>query len=1002
MRAALLLALALGSAGATLAASTELLDDFRDRARWQASASDQVQATIAPGPRGGLCLQYDFHGVSGYAVMRRTLPLDLPPHHGFTLRLHGGGPRNAFQVKFVDASGDNVWWRHLPSFEPPARPTDLRIRQRQIQFAWGPTEDKVLRRAAAIELVVASGDGGRGRLCFERLAMHRLDPPGPAVEASITRSAGETRLDLGRATEFNGVAWRWAGAGPHDATVQASDDGRRWRTLQALRGSRRALQALWLPEQEARFVRVRSRSRVEDLRAPSPADWPDRNALLRTLAAAAPKSATPRAFHGEQNYWTLVGVDGGAARSALISEDGAIEPRIAGPSLEPLLTLADGTRIGWAEVQRTHELHDEHLPLPIVHWRHPRIAMRIDAAADGPRDAPQLLLRYTVHNVYWARQSLTLSLGLRPWQVNPPQQFLNTAGGFAPIRQLAWRGGLLSVNGRPWLRTVQPPAEVRAAAGDIADAVVDGAPPLASLADAGGGASARLAWPMTLAPGEKRTVHLVLPLGDAPAAATTAADIDRRFEAAAAHWRTRLNRVQFTLPPQAKPLHDSLRSALAHMLLSRDGPALQPGTRSYARSWVRDGAMMVAGLLRLGEVEPARDFVRWYAGHLFANGKVPCCVDRRGADPVAENDSHGQFIFAVAELWRHTGDRALLAELWPKVDAAARYMESLRQSERKPGPPGFFGMMPASISHEGYSAKPMHSYWDNFWALAGWRDAVRVADVLGHDARARELAAQHAEFRRDLQDALAATMAHHRIPHLPGAAELGDFDPSSSTLVFSPAGAEDLVPRAALEATWQRYWDEVATRRERSDWADYTPYELRSVSALLRLGRPERAHAMLRFFHDDQRPAGWHQWAEVVGRRAREPRFIGDMPHAWISSDYIRSVLDLFAYERDSDQALVLAAGVPAAWLDQGPVGIAGLSTAHGPLGWRLQRDGDAVQLTISPGLRPPPGGLWLAWNGALHRVPEGAMSLRLPPPGPARRTDAAPSAPARNASAPR
>ena len=1015
------LSLMLSVTAAAHAAGTELLDDFRDAARWQASASDQVQATLEPGPRGGLCLRYDFAGVSGHAVARRALPLDLPPHYAFTLRLSGEGPPNAFQLKFVDASGDNVWWRHLPAYTPPAQPADLRVRQRQVEFAWGPTADKVLKQVAAIELVVASGEGGRGRLCFEKLALHRLDPPGPPAEPRTTRTPGATTLDLGRPTEFNGVTWRWAGTGPHAARVEASDDGRRWRLLHRLRHSRRTTLALWLPEQEARYVRITSRSRVDALRAPSPSDWPDRNALLRTLAAAAPTSAFPRAFHGQQSYWTLVGVDGGAARSALLSEDGAVEPRRAGPSLEPVLVDAEGRPIGWAEVQRTNTLADDHLPLPAVHWRHPRVAMRIEAAADGPRDAPWLLLRYTVHNVHWARQRFTLALALRPWQVNPPQQFLNTPGGFAPVRQLAWNRGTLTVNGRPWLRTVQPPAEVRAARGDEADALLDTAAPLRqALADDTGLASARLAWPMTLEPGERRTVHVLLPPGDdspagtaavaraatpataAPdatpttgtgtstgiAIATTAdlsltpAEIDARFDAIAAHWRQRLNRVRFTLPPAAKPLHDSLRSALAHMLLSRDGPALQPGTRSYARSWVRDGTMMVAGLLRLGEVDAARDFVRWYAGFLFASGKVPCCVDRRGADPVAENDSHGQFIHAVAELWRHTRDRALVAGLWPQVDAAARYMESLRQSERKPGPPGFFGMMPASISHEGYSAKPMHSHWDNFWALAGWRDAVLLAEVSGHAERAAELKRQHDEFRRDLAASLAATMAHHRIPHLPGAAELGDFDPSSSTLIFSPAGAEDLVPRAALDATWDRYWAEASTRRRRTDWPDYTPYELRSVSALLRLGHADRARAMLDFFHADQRPAGWNQWAEVVGRVEREPRFIGDMPHAWISSDHIRSGLDLLAYERERDGALVLAAGVPAEWLDAGPVGVDGLGTAHGPLTYLLKRASDGtLELRIAPGLRPPPGGLWLAWAGRLHRLPDGARHVDLKPP---------------------
>ena len=134
---------------------------------------------------------------------------------------------------------------------------------------------------------------------------------------------------------------------------------------------------------------------------------------------------------------------------------------------------------------------------------------------------------------------------------------------------------------------------------------------------------------------------------------------------------------------------------------------------------------------------------------------------------------------------------------------------------------------------------------------------------------------------------------------------------------------------------------------------------------------------MLDFFFADQRPAGWNQWAEVVGRVAREPRFIGDMPHAWISSDYIRSALDLLAFERDSDQALVLAAGVPSAWVEGAGITVRDLRTAHGHLSYTLKRDGAELGLQLAPGLRPPPGGLWLAWRGQMHRVPgEGALRL--------------------------
>ncbi|HEY6353049.1 MAG TPA: hypothetical protein VIY30_01040, partial [Burkholderiaceae bacterium] len=262
------------------------------------------------------------------------------------------------------------------------------------------------------------------------------------------------------------------------------------------------------------------------------------------------------------------------------------------------------------------------------------------------------------------------------------------------------------------------------------------------------------------------------------------------------------------------------------------------------------------------------------------------------------------------------------------------------------------------------SAKPMHSYWDDFWALAGYRDAAELAAVLDERARAAELATQRDEFAADLGRSLRLAMATHHIDHLPGAAELGDFDPTSSTLIFSPAGAEGVVPRAALEATWERYWRESLERIEgRRVWDAYTPYEWRSVSAFVRLNQPQRAQALADFFMRDRRPATWNQWGEVVLREAREVRFLGDMPHAWISSDFIRSTLDRLAYERDVDHALVLAAGIPREWLLSG-VAVRGLRTRYGALSYRLQREGRTVHLTVDAGFSLPEGGLWFAWPG--------------------------------------
>src|SRR5262249_28367306 len=207
--------------------------------------------------------------------------------------------------------------------------------------------------------------------------------------------------------------------------------------------------------------------------------------------------------------------------------------------------------------------------------------------------------------------------------------------------------------------------------------------------------------------------------------------------------------------------------------------------------WIRDGAMMSESLARLGHTDAASAYLRWYAQRLFANGKVPCCIDARGADPVPENDSAGEFLFLAATVYRYTGDTALLAGLWPKIAAATAYLEALRQSERTPenlAPDrrAFYGLVPASISHEGYSDKPVHSYWDDFWALKGYGAALEIALALDRSEAASAITKQRDEFRRDLAASLDATIAAQALAYLPGSTELGDFDPTSSAIALSP------------------------------------------------------------------------------------------------------------------------------------------------------------------------------------------------------------------------
>ena len=136
-----------------------------------------------------------------------------------------------------------------------------------------------------------------------------------------------------------------------------------------------------------------------------------------------------------------------------------------------------------------------------------------------------------------------------------------------------------------------------------------------------------------------------------------------------------------------------------------------------------------------------------------------------------------------------------------------------------------YGLMPPSISHEGYSAKPQYSLWDDFWALRGYRDAAEIAAGAGQ-AGGGMIAASRDQFSGDLHSAILAARDHWKIDYIPGATSLGDFDATSTTIALDPGDEQARLDRSMLNGTFERYWREFRTRaRETREWKDYTPYE---------------------------------------------------------------------------------------------------------------------------------------------------------------------------------
>ena len=139
----------------------------------------------------------------------------------------------------------------------------------------------------------------------------------------------------------------------------------------------------------------------------------------------------PRYLYREQSYWTVLGGTNGEEEEALLSEDGAIEVGNARFSIEPFLWI-DGKLVTWNDVAI------EQREGPEVVWK------------------KHLTITPTVENElltvrYQTAANAKLFLAIRPFQVNPPWQFLKRTGGMVPVTRIkqGLRGGVLVDAERP-------------------------------------------------------------------------------------------------------------------------------------------------------------------------------------------------------------------------------------------------------------------------------------------------------------------------------------------------------------------------------------------------------------------------------------------------------------------------------------------------------------------------------------------------------------------------
>ncbi len=964
-------------------------DIFSDLDGWQVVASGQAVGRLSridgPERTAGLQLDFDFHGGGGFVVIRREVRWVFPEAFEIGFSLRGAGLRNHFEFKVVD--GANAWRFLRQDYELADGWERLRVREGDLPFAWGPAGGGAPVAAGAIELVIAAGPGGAGSVCFAGFSLTDESPREPRVVAATSEAPGcpatavldgnpatgwharaddpapSWFVDFGRVVRFGGLVIDWPElVSAREFLIEVSDDGAGWTLIHRAQRAGGRKTHIATPKMAARWLRVGFPSagsagiRALSLRPVGFTHTP--NEFIHAVAADFPRGWFPRYWLREQSYWTPVGTPEGGRR-ALINEEGMVEVDEGAFSLEPFLLDHRGRLLTWAEANTRVALAPGGAPCPEVSWQVAGLTMVVRPWVDGAGEGLALRVSYQVDNP--GGEPVRLVVAARPFQVVPPWQAFRDLGGRSPICEVACDGDGMRVAGRRVVANRRASAQGAASfeEGGVLEYLGRGElPPNTAVNDAAGLASAALAWEVA-AGGRFEVVLSVGFFADA------GSPDDGARARALAGWNEVLGRVVWRVPAVATEAIESFRTALGHVLINRDGAALQPGPRRYTRSWVRDCVLMGAALAKAGSPAVLREFVDWYVQFQRADGFVPCVVDRDGVDWLVEHDSHGQWIWGICEVFRHGGGREFLEGKWPSVRMAAAHLLDLRAQRLTAGYAGSacHGLLPESASHEGYLAHPVHSYWDDFWGVRGLCAAAELAEALGLTTEAARWRGEAAGFLTDVLSSLDQVIGERGLNYIPGSVEWADFDPTATANAIAQLDFADALPGVALQRMLDTYLEGFRGKhRGEVAWVNYTAYEIRIIGAMVRVGRRDDANELLEFFLGDQRPAEWNQWPEISWRDVRAPGHLGDVPHTWIAAEYMLAVAQMVASEREEAGSLVLASGLPWAWVAEGDgFGVSGLMTRFGILEFALRAVGDnRIGFEIGAGIAMPAGGLFI------------------------------------------
>lgn len=507
---------------ATLASAAHA-QNLPPRTQWQASASSQqVPAmaishlidndpnTVTGGAFSpGHWFQIDLGAPAMLAGARLTWDVSNPEGYSLQTSLNGTQWQTAYTMADSLGGIETLYFA-------PRQARYLRLASPQRTSDWGVSIFEMEPLDTSLSARVLGLDATQSAALWQG---------GSAVSIPAGKGGVQTlQITLPRSQPSTGLAVDWANV--HGAAdLQAQDAKGRWHPL-AMDAQAATRQQSWLAAsapldiQALQLTVHGGAAQIARIRLLGPKAVMTPMKRYQIAASGAQRALFPASLQMQQTYWTAVGVHAGRQKS-IFDEYGNVEAFKGAPLVQPIWRNADGSTAGAAGQKVQHALRDGWKPMPSATWApQPGLELRSEAFAIERDGQPVTLVRHRLHNTGTTAIDGTLTLAVRPMQMNPPWQ----NGGLSPIREVAVEANTVRVNGRTLLRSLTSVDAAGAApfgnegATEITVGIAAGRLPATQQArDEQGLAAAAMSYRIHLAPGASDAVVVAFPLGTAAA-----------------------------------------------------------------------------------------------------------------------------------------------------------------------------------------------------------------------------------------------------------------------------------------------------------------------------------------------------------------------------------------------------------------------------------------------------------------------------------------------------